>query len=223
MTLNLPLTQCNNPERKKELESKASGANQQVIYSTVTKSPPTPPPPPPPFVETVFIEKEKDELKEKANNVLSALLLRAQLKDGTGKVEKAQPIVRRSATPPLPPPPTEDEVREASLPTRMAVKEEFIPPAPTTCGKERKSPVMEDTVVFRMRKSKQNSQSANDRRSYVEKPMTEMKSLKEEKLVEEEKVGKEKCGRPTKPQSIANDLIDGKHPVCCVCDIKITR
>lgn len=220
VTLNLPLTQCNNPERKKELKFKS----ETVIYSTIVKSPTTPPPPPPPPVQTVFIAETKDNTREQANSVLSALLLKAQLKETSGQVEKAQPITRRTMSPPLPPPPTEDEVLQATFPKASVVQPEFIPEQVTERN-DHKSPIMEDTVV-RMRNSQgQKSRAANDRRSYVEKSNTPMKvnTVDVEKKMEtdQEEVEKKKCC--AKPQNIANDLIDGKHPVCCVCDIKITR
>lgn len=237
MTFNLPLTQCNNPARKKELELKAPPPSE-VIYSTITK---TPPPPPPPPVTTVYIS-DKDELKDKANTVLSALLLKAQLKETVGQMEKAQPIERRSVSPPLPPPPTAAEVMQVTFPTASQVAPEFISEATIaieSAGK--KSPVMEDTVVRMRNNLKQKSQSANDRRSYVEKPCPPMKGCRpaqdevQKKDVEEKKKDvdqvvavaaapdKPTCGRNAKPQNIANDLEDGKHPICCVCDIKITR
>lgn len=216
VTLNLPLTQCNNPTKKRELEQLKLAKPSEVIYSTVTKltSPPLPPPPPP--VTTVFIPPERDELKEQANNVLSTLLLKAQLKETVAKIEKAQPIERRSVSPPLPPPPTEAEVMQVTFPVASHVVE--LP----MNGNGNKSPVMEDSVVVRMRNNtpKQKSQSATDRRSYVERPLVAMK----EKAVEKEDQFKEEitnCGR--KAQTIANELMDGKHPVCCVCDVKITR
>lgn len=225
MTLNLPLTQCNNPERKKELNFKS----ETVIYSTVVKSPTTPPPPPPPPVQTVFIGEAKDNLREQANSVLSALLLKAQLKETPGQVEKAQAITRRTLSPPLPPPPTEDEVLQATFPKASIVQPEFIPEQVIERNGH-KSPVMEDTVV-RMRNSQgQKSRAANDRRSYVEKSSpSPMKGIsivgveKKEEAEQEEAEKKKCCGNSVKPQNIANDLIDGKHPVCCVCDIKITR
>lgn len=228
MTLNLPLTQCNNPAKKKELELKAPRASE-VIYSTVTK---TPPPPPPPPVTTVFIA-EKDELKAQVNSNLSALLLKAQLKEAVGKIEKARPIERRSVSPPLPPPPTEAEVMQVMFPKASQVAPEFIREVQIEAPAGKKSPIMEDTVV-RMRNSlKQKSQA--DRRSYVEKPCGPMKAkpVKEEVVMDEKKDNdqeqqqqkkKQSCGRNASAQSIANDLVvDGKHPICCVCDIKITR
>lgn len=203
----------------------------EVIYSTITK---TPPPPPPPPVTTVYIP-EQDELKEKANTVLSALLLKAQLKETVGQIEKAKPIERRSVSPPLPPPPTEAEVMLATLPTASQVAPAFIQEI-TIDVPGKKSPIMEDTVVRMRNNLRQKSQAANDRRSYVEKPTTT--PLKDNKIETEdgdkkkvvhvdpmvEKPACEKtCGRSAKPQNIANDLVDGKHPICCVCDIKITR
>lgn len=217
-----------------------------VVYSTISK---TPPPPPEPPVTTVFIAEEKDQLKEQANNLLSALLLKAQLKETVGKIEKAQPIERRSVTPPLPPPPTEDEVMQLTYPKASTVASEVIQenveltPVVSngtngTNATGQTSPVMEDTVV-KMRQSRgQKSGQSTDRRSYVERPCAPLNGkpepVKDVAVAEEEvKVAVAKESKPTEekkclrigtqPQSIASDLIDGKHPICCVCDIKITR
>lgn len=222
MSFNLPLTQCNNPARKKEQELKVA-LPSEVIYSTITK---TPPPPPPPPVTTVYIP-EQDELKEKANTVLSALLLKAQLKETVGQIEKAKPIERRSVSPPLPPPPTEAEVMLATLPTVSQVAPAFIQEI-TIDVPGKKSPIMEDTVVRMRNNLRQKSQAANDRRSYVEKPTTTAEDGDKKKIVPvdpvvEKPACEKTCGRSAKPQNIANDLVDGKHPICCVCDIKITR
>lgn len=203
VTLSLPLTQCSNPARIKELETRA----HEVVYSTLIKTIPHPPPPPP---VTRVIIPDNDDLKDSANSVLSALLLKTQLKEAVGKIEKVRPIERRSVSPPLPPLPSE-------------VIETF----PATPEEPETAPAIE-AVVVRMRNSqKQKSQSANDRRSYVEKttlPNNETsvkrwdEDVKEEQQVNEE--GQKSCG---KAQKIANDLINGKHPICCVCDIKINR
>lgn len=212
-------------EMQKQL--KATDVNEHVVvYSTVTKTPPSPPPPP---VITVFVA---EELKERANSSLSALLLKAQLKEAVGKLEKAQPIERRSVSPPLPPPPTEAEVIQGSLPTASEVSPVVLRDQPPIESAGNKSPIMEDTVVRRMRNSlQQKSQAANDRRSYVEKPLTPLKTKpleatendREAVVIAVEGTTTKPCGRTAKPQTIANDLVDGKHPICCVCDIKITR
>lgn len=213
-----------------QLQLKAPDVNQPVVYSTVTK---TPPPPPPPPVTTVFVG-ETDE-RERVNSTLSALLLKAQLKEAVGKIEKAQPIERRSVSPPLPPPPTEAEVIQGTLPTASEVASVVLRDQPPIESSGNKSPIMEDTVVRRMKNSlQQKSQAANDRRSYVEKPLTPLKTKSLEASGEKEREAvvtaaavegttTKPCGRNAKPQSIANDLVDGKHPICCVCDIKITR
>ena len=216
VTFSLPLTQCNNPDRKKELELKAINA-PEVVYSTVLK---TPPPPPPPPVTTVFIP-DKDNDREEINSALSAMLLKAQLKETIGKLQRPKSIEKRPDSPPLPPPPTEDEVRQLSYPTATKVTTETIPVE----GKST-SPIMEDAVVMRTRNNnKLKSQSANDRRSYIEKSPSAQTNgttvnAKTETAVDQGDDKKTGCG---KPRSIACDLIDGKHPICCVCDIKITR
>lgn len=192
-------------------------------------------------------EVREDKFREEVNRVLSTMLLKAQMKETAGELQVAEPIIRRTVSPPLPPPP----------PTLLPMEAELVtvndgcacdcfptpPPLETEFDFRTEAPVkMESSVVRRRNSTKQKGlMSAGDRRSYIEKkhaqeqlppssppspppPPPPPPALTQQQASSDTSIHlSTDNSHETEPQSIANNLVDGKHPVCCVCDLRITR